>query len=61
MNRIHRWLCHSDFWRKELEEKTIPWVLGDLDLGQEVLEVGPAQDSPRICYVDDGKMAAVSR
>ena len=41
MNRIHRWLCRSDFWRKELEEKTVPWVLGDIEMGQEVLEVGP--------------------
>ncbi len=41
MNRIHRWLCRSDSWRKELGEKTLPWVLDNIELGQEVLEVGP--------------------
>lgn len=41
MNRVHRFLCRSDFWRKTLEEKVMPWVLTGVDLGQEVLEVGP--------------------
>jgi len=41
MNRVHRYLCRSDFWRKTLEEKVMPWVLTGVDLGQEVLEVGP--------------------
>ena len=41
MNRIHRWLCRSAGWRKELEETVMPWVLNRVDLGPEVLEVGP--------------------
>jgi len=41
MNRIHRWLCRSDRWRKELEGNVIPWVLDGVDLGSNVLEVGP--------------------
>jgi len=40
MNRIHRWLCRSAAWKRTLEQR-IPWVLGDADLGQNVLEVGP--------------------
>lgn len=40
MNRIHRWLCRSDRWRSTLE-RTVPWVVGDADLGPNVLEVGP--------------------
>jgi ubiquinone/menaquinone biosynthesis C-methylase UbiE len=41
MNRIHRWLCRSDRWRKELEANVVPWVLNEADLGSNVLEVGP--------------------
>jgi ubiquinone/menaquinone biosynthesis C-methylase UbiE len=40
MNAVHRWLCRSDGWRKTIQER-VPWVLGDADLGGEVLEVGP--------------------
>jgi ubiquinone/menaquinone biosynthesis C-methylase UbiE len=41
MNRLHRWLCRSARWRRELEENVMPWVLNGVDLGTEVLEVGP--------------------
>lgn len=40
MNRLHHWLCRSSRWRKTLEER-VPWVLGNADLGANVLEVGP--------------------
>ncbi len=41
MNRIHRWLCRSESWRRELETNVIPWTLGKIALGGNVLEVGP--------------------
>jgi SAM-dependent methyltransferase len=41
MNRFHRWYCRTDAWRRTLEERLLPWVLRDLDLGDDVLEVGP--------------------
>jgi ubiquinone/menaquinone biosynthesis C-methylase UbiE len=41
MNRLHGWLCRSEFWREELQKVTLPWVLSKVELGQEVLEVGP--------------------
>ena len=41
MNGIHRRMCRSAYWGKMLDEKILPWVLGDVDLGEEVLEVGP--------------------
>jgi SAM-dependent methyltransferase len=41
MNRIHRWLCSSTFWRFVLVWKLIPWALDGLHLGDKVLEVGP--------------------
>lgn len=41
MNRIHRWYCRSAHWRRTVEERLLPWVLGDAPLGDDVLEVGP--------------------
>jgi ubiquinone/menaquinone biosynthesis C-methylase UbiE len=41
MNRLHRWYCQSSQWKQKLENKILPWSLGGVDLGDEVLEVGP--------------------
>jgi len=41
MNLIHRWLCRSASWRKVLGQRVFPWALNGVELGQDVLEVGP--------------------
>ncbi len=41
MNRFHCWFCRTGFWRKALAEGIVPWALQDVELGGEVLEVGP--------------------
>lgn len=41
MNRLHRWYCQSNLWRHQVEDKILPWSLGGVDLGDEVLEIGP--------------------
>lgn len=41
MNRLHRWYCRSGHWSRTLEHKLLPWALGDTNLGQDVLEIGP--------------------
>jgi SAM-dependent methyltransferase len=41
MNFIHRRLCSSDRWRTTLEKFVMPWTLEGIDLGANVLEVGP--------------------
>lgn len=41
MNIIHRWLCSSAFWRRSLEQSLLPWVLEGVDLGNDLLEIGP--------------------
>ena len=41
MNLIHRWLCGSAHWRKVVETHILPWTLEGLNLGSDVLEVGP--------------------
>ncbi|MGH9092868.1 MAG: class I SAM-dependent methyltransferase [Acidimicrobiales bacterium] len=40
MNDNHK-VCGSDEWRAYIREEVLPWVLGDRDLGDDVLEVGP--------------------
>jgi ubiquinone/menaquinone biosynthesis C-methylase UbiE len=41
MNRYHRRYCRSAAWAERLETAVLPWVVGDADLGSELLEVGP--------------------
>lgn len=40
MNRVHHWICNSRHWRKTIEGR-VPWVVGNAELGPDVLEVGP--------------------
>jgi SAM-dependent methyltransferase len=40
MNENHR-QCGSDEWRALIRESILPWALGDVELGDDVLEVGP--------------------
>jgi ubiquinone/menaquinone biosynthesis C-methylase UbiE len=40
VNRLHRWLCRSDRWRRTIAQR-LPWVVGDMDFGPNVLEIGP--------------------
>lgn len=41
MNRGHQAACASDEWRALVRDEIIPWALGSVDLGDEVLEIGP--------------------
>jgi len=41
MNRLHQWYCRSDQWKQKLENEILPWSLRGVDLGNDVLEVGP--------------------
>lgn len=41
MNDLHLELLASPGWQQYLEENLLPWVLGAVDLGDDVLEVGP--------------------
>ena len=41
MNLIHRYVCRSAQWKKTVETLIFPWVLNKVDLGENVLEVGP--------------------
>jgi SAM-dependent methyltransferase len=41
MNAIHRRLCSSQKWGQAVEESILPWTLDGVDLGDDVLEIGP--------------------
>jgi SAM-dependent methyltransferase len=41
MNRVHNILCSSPWWARRVKDKLIPWGLDGVDLGDEVLEIGP--------------------
>ncbi|MGB6763953.1 class I SAM-dependent methyltransferase [Mycobacterium sp.] len=41
MNLCHRLCCSSHHYFKTVEDALLPWVLGDVDLGDDVLEIGP--------------------
>jgi SAM-dependent methyltransferase len=41
MNRLHGVICSSGAWRRSVERELLPWGVGELELGDEVLEIGP--------------------
>ena len=41
MNQAHLDLCSSDEWAATVEHFILPWVLEAVELGDDVLEVGP--------------------
>lgn len=41
MNIMHRRLCRSDKWRRKLEISILPFALWEIELGEDVLELGP--------------------
>jgi SAM-dependent methyltransferase len=51
MNLLHRWLCSSSRWKQVAEERILPWTLDGLELGPNVLEVGPGYGAitERLC------------
>jgi SAM-dependent methyltransferase len=41
MNRAHHLYCASRHWERAAEQKLLPWALDGVDLGDDVLELGP--------------------
>ena len=70
MNEAHE-MCGSDEWRQAMRDLILPWALGDTDLGDDVLEVGPGYGActdvlstavPRVTSVEiDDELAAMLR
>ena len=67
MNFMHRRLCRSARWRQTVQDYILPWTLEGVELGSNVLEVGPGPGvttdllSPRVarltCVEIDRRMA----
>jgi len=41
MNRAHGLVCSSRWWARSVERELLPWGLAGVDLGGDVLEIGP--------------------
>lgn len=69
MNRFHRWYCGSTHWARVLNGSLLPWVLQGVELGDQVLEVGPGpglatgvlrQRTPRLTSIEIDPQLAVA-
>ncbi len=68
MNEAHEH-CGSDEWRALMRDVILPWAMREVDLGDDVLEVGPGygattdvlcRSAPRLTAVEiDGELAAM--
>lgn len=41
MNWFHQQVCRSGRWRSRLQKELLPWALKGVELGDDVLEIGP--------------------
>jgi len=41
MNLLHHWILNSSKWKRTVREEIVPWSLAGVDLGDNVLELGP--------------------
>ena len=70
MNRLHRWYCRSHAWAATVRDE-LPLVLHGIELGDDVLEVGPGpglttdllrQKAPRVTAIEiDPRLAGALR
>jgi ubiquinone/menaquinone biosynthesis C-methylase UbiE len=41
VNLVHALICSSGWWARTVERELLPWGLQGLELGEDVLEIGP--------------------
>jgi ubiquinone/menaquinone biosynthesis C-methylase UbiE len=41
MNRVHNLVCSSGWWARRAEHELVPWGVKGVELGDDVLEIGP--------------------
>ncbi len=59
MNLGHRLCCSSNYWAKTVERKLLPWVLRDVELGEQTLEIGPGYGANLRVLADKTALTAV--
>ncbi|MFI6625673.1 class I SAM-dependent methyltransferase [Streptomyces sp. NPDC050528] len=52
MNRAHRKLCSSEGWAQTTKDRILPWALEHVELGADVLEIGPGYGANLRVLVD---------
>lgn len=56
MNPGHQQLCSSAEWAERIRDLVLPWALADLDLGPDLLEIGPGYGAAtRVLVQDDAR------
>ena len=41
MNWLHQKVCRSEGWRRRVASELLPWTLRGVELGEDLLEIGP--------------------
>jgi ubiquinone/menaquinone biosynthesis C-methylase UbiE len=41
VNRLHHWYCNREAWKRHVREELAPAAIEGVELGDEVLEIGP--------------------
>jgi ubiquinone/menaquinone biosynthesis C-methylase UbiE len=41
VNAVHNVICSSKWWDRRVKDELLPWGLNDVELGDDVLEIGP--------------------
>lgn len=60
MNAIHRIVCASGWWARGVERELVPWGVEGVELGDEVLEVGPGLGATtRVLARREGGLTAI--
>jgi ubiquinone/menaquinone biosynthesis C-methylase UbiE len=60
VNAIHRKICASDWWARGVERELVPWCLEGVELGENVLEIGPGLGATtRVLARRPGRITAV--
>ncbi|QEU94475.1 class I SAM-dependent methyltransferase [Streptomyces kanamyceticus] len=52
MNEAHQQLCSSEEWAQTVRDRILPWALEDIELGDEVVEIGPGYGANLRVLVD---------
>lgn len=55
VNRYHRRYCASDRWKARVQGVLLPWALDGIELGPDVLEVGPGPGLTTDVLQGDGR------
>jgi ubiquinone/menaquinone biosynthesis C-methylase UbiE len=60
MNRAHALICSSGWWARTVKRELLPWGLKGVELGEDVLEIGPGFGATtRVLAQRDGHLSVL--